>query len=188
MYFTWSSVIAFYFTEFQTGLSKLSIFLQNILLKESLSCEADTHRKECIILVEGMNNSLNNMKNNNLKDGSLLNAGLSLSSQSLHESNGFNGISEEGIPRSESLPDMSSCGQSEDSETWQASRTKKVCICILFYARQLFNRNACKKDKCWVQYKVISIKYFRSRAIGLNTSRDRIFPSWNWGISVISIY
>ena len=125
MHFTWSGVIAFYFTEFQAGFSKLGIFLQNILLKESLSCEADTHRKECITLVEGMNNSLNNMKNNNLKDGSLLNAGLSLSSQSLNETNEFNGISEEGIPRSESLPDMSSC---ENSETWQASKTKKVCI------------------------------------------------------------
>lgn len=139
MYFTWSSVIAFYFTEFQTGLSKLSIFLQNILLKESLSCEADTHRKECITLVEGMNNSLNNMKNNNLKDGSLLNAGLSLSSQSLNETNEFNGISEEGIPRSESLPDMSSCGQSENSETWQASRTKKVCMSILFLLWSVWN-------------------------------------------------
>lgn len=68
------------------------------------------------------------MKNNNLKDDSLLNAGLSLSSQSLNETNDINGISEEGIPRSESLPDMSSCGQSENSETWQASKTKKVCI------------------------------------------------------------
>ena len=29
-----------------------------------------------------------------------------------------------------------------------------------------------------------SIKYFRSRAIGLNTSRDRIFPSLTWGMSV----
>ena len=77
-----------------------------------------------------MNNSLNNMKNNNLKDGSLLNAGLSLSSQSLNETNEFNGISEEGIPRSESLPDMSSC---ENSETWQASRTKKVCISTLYF-------------------------------------------------------
>ena len=76
-----------------------------------------------------MNNSLNNMKNNNLKDDSLLNAGLSLSSQSLNETYiDVIGISEEGIPRSESLPDMSSCGQSENSETWQASRTKKVCI------------------------------------------------------------
>ena len=98
------------------------------MLKESLSCEADTSRKECISLVEGMNNSLNNMRNNNLKDGSLLNAGLSLSTQSLNETNEFNGVSEEGIPRSESLPDMSSC---ENSETCQASRTKKVCISAL---------------------------------------------------------
>ena len=80
-----------------------------------------------------MNNSLNNMKNNNFKDGSLLNAGLSLSSQSLDATNEFDGISEEGIPRSESLPDMSSCDQSENSETWQISRTKKVCISILFF-------------------------------------------------------
>ena len=28
-----------------------------------------------------------------------------------------------------------------------------------------------------------TIKYFRSRTIGLNTSRDRIFPSLNWGIA-----
>ena len=27
------------------------------------------------------------------------------------------------------------------------------------------------------------MKSFRSRAIGLSASRDRIFPSWNWGIS-----
>lgn len=76
------------------------------------------------------------MKNNNLKDSSLLNAGLSLSSQSLDETNEFNGIGEEGIPRSGSLPDMSSCGQSENSEPWQASRTKKVCISIFFYFYQ----------------------------------------------------
>ncbi|XP_078372679.1 uncharacterized protein LOC144656323 isoform X3 [Oculina patagonica] len=72
-----------------------------------------------------MNNSLNNMKNNNLRDDSLLNAGLSLSSQSLNETSEFNGIGEEGIPRSGSLPDMSSYGQSENSESWQTGRTKK---------------------------------------------------------------
>lgn len=72
------------------------------------------------------------MKNNNLRDDSLLNAGLSLSSQSLNETSEFNGIGEEGIPRSGSLPDMSSYGQSEDSEFWQTSRTKKVCIFSFF--------------------------------------------------------
>ena len=83
--------------------------------------------------MEGMNNSLNNMKNNNLRDDSLLNAGLSLSSQSLNETSEFNGIAEEGIPRSGSLPDMSSYGQSDNSESWQASRTKKVCIFSFFF-------------------------------------------------------
>ena len=29
-----------------------------------------------------------------------------------------------------------------------------------------------------------SIKYFRSRAIGLTASRGRIFPSYNWGIPI----
>ena len=71
------------------------------------------------------NNNLTN--NNNLKEDSLLNAGLSISSQSLNDTNNeFDGIGEEGIPRSGSLPDMSCYGQSEDAETWQASGKKKV--------------------------------------------------------------
>lgn len=65
-----------------------------------------------------MNNFLNNMKNNNFKDGSFFNVGLSFLSQSLYESNGFNGISEEGIFRSEFFLDMFSCGQFEDLEIW----------------------------------------------------------------------
>ena len=79
-----------------------------------------------------MNNSLNNMKNNNVKDDSLLNAGLSVSSQSLDETSDLNGIVEDGIPRSGSLPDISSYGQSEDSESWQVSKTKKVCTFNIF--------------------------------------------------------
>ena len=68
------------------------------------------------------------MKNNlKVRDDSLLNTGLSLSSQSLNDTSAFNGVGEEGIPRSGSLPDMSSYGQSENSDSWQ-TRTKKVCI------------------------------------------------------------
>ena len=74
-----------------------------------------------------MNDSLNNMKSNNLKEGKLRNTGLSVSSQSLNDTSECNGIYEEGIPRSGSLPDMS-IGQSENSEYWQATRTTKVCV------------------------------------------------------------
>ena len=67
------------------------------------------------------------MKNNNLKQDTLLNAGLSVSSQSLNDTNEFNSINgaEVGIPRSGSLPDISN-SQSENSEDWPATRTKKV--------------------------------------------------------------
>ena len=93
--------------------------------KESLSAEADEQRKECITVVEGMNSSLNNMRNNNLKEGKLLNAGLSVSNQSLNDTSDFkNGVREEGIPRSGSLPEIN---QSDNLEDWQATRTTKVC-------------------------------------------------------------
>ena len=35
--------------------------------------------------------------------------------------------------------------------------------------------------------RLYSIKYFNSHAIGLNTSRDRIFPSLNWGLKLGNI-
>ena len=117
----------FFSTEFHAGLSKLSDFLQNILPKELLSSEADFQRKECITVVEGMNESLNNMKNNNLKGDKLLNAGLSVSSHSINDTNYINGTGEERIPRSGSLPDISN-SQSENSEDWQTNRTTKVCF------------------------------------------------------------
>lgn len=117
----------FFFTGFRTGLSKISAFLHNTLPKEPLSPEAELHRKECVTIVEGMSNSLNNMKNNNLKEDKLLNAGLSVSSQSLNGTNEFNDIVEEGIPRSGSLPDIPTC-QLENSEEWQATRALKVCF------------------------------------------------------------
>ena len=41
---------------------------------------------------------------------------------------------------------------------------------------------------CSLYLPLKSIKSFCSCTIGLNLSRDRIFPSWNWGISEISIY
>lgn len=72
-----------------------------------------------------MNSSLNNMRNNNLKEGKLLNAGLSVSNQSLNDSSEFkNGVREEGIPRSGSLPEIN---QSDNLEDWQGTRTTKVC-------------------------------------------------------------
>lgn len=111
--------------EFQAGLSKLSFFLQNTLSNESLSSEADVHKQECVTLVEGMISSLNNMKNSNMKDDNLLNNGLSVSSQSLDETYDLNGIADQGIPRSGSLPDMSTYMQPEDLGNWQASKTKK---------------------------------------------------------------
>lgn len=111
--------------EFQAGLSKLNIFLQNTLSNEFLSSEADVHKKECVTLVEGLINSLNNMKNSNIKDENLLNGRLSISSLSLDETNDSNGITDQGIPRSGSLPDMSSYVQPEDSGNWQASKSKK---------------------------------------------------------------
>lgn len=117
----------FSFTEFHTGLSKISAFLHNTLPKEPLSPEAELHRKECITIVEGMSNSLNNMKNNNVKEDKLLNAGLSVSSQSLNDTNDFYDIAEETIPRSGSLPDIPTC-QLENSEEWQATRALKVCF------------------------------------------------------------
>lgn len=93
--------------------------------KESLSAEADEQRKECVTVVEGMNSSLNNMRNNNLKEGKLLNAGLSVSNQSLNDTSDFkNGVREEGIQRSGSLPEIN---QSDNLEDWQATRTTKVC-------------------------------------------------------------
>ena len=116
------------FTEFHTGLYKLSAFLHNTLPKESLSPEAELHRTECITIVEGMSNSLNNMKNNNLKEDKLLNAGLSVSSQSLDDTYMYEFNGGEGIPRSGSLPDIPTC-QLENSEEWQASRALKVCFC-----------------------------------------------------------
>lgn len=111
--------------EFQAGLSKLNFFLQNTLSNESLSSEADVHKQECVTLVEGMISSLNNMKNSNMKDDNLLNNGLSVSSQSLDETYDLNGIADQGIPRSGSLPDMSTYMQPEDLGNWQASKTKK---------------------------------------------------------------
>ncbi|XP_074627421.1 uncharacterized protein LOC141885401 isoform X5 [Acropora palmata] len=54
----------------------------------------------------------------------LLNAGLSLSSQSLHYENEINGSSEERITRSGSLPDIPTC-QVENSKEWQATRALK---------------------------------------------------------------
>ena len=116
---------AFFFSEFQAQLSKISVFLESTLPKESLSAEADEQRKECITVVEGMNSSLNNMRNNNLKEGKLLNAGLSVSNQSLNDTSDFkNGVREEGIQRSGSLPEIN---QSDNLEDWQATRTTKVC-------------------------------------------------------------
>ena len=115
----------YFFSEFQARLSKISVFLESTLSKESLSAEADEQRKECITVVEGMNSSLNNMRNNNLKEGKLLNAGLSVSNQSLNDTSDFkNGVREEGIQRSGSLPEIN---QSDDLEDWQATRTTKVC-------------------------------------------------------------
>lgn len=115
----------YFFSEFQARLSKISVFLESTLSKESLSAEADEQRKECITVVEGMNSSLNNMRNNNLKEGKLLNAGLSVSNQSLNDTSDFkNGVREEGIQRSGSLPEIN---QSDNLEDWQANRTTKVC-------------------------------------------------------------
>ena len=115
----------FFFSEFQARLSKISVFLESTLPKESLSAKADEQRKECITFVEGMNSSLNNMRNNNLKEGKLLNAGLSVSNQSLNDSSDFkNGVREEGIQRSGSLPEIN---QSDNLEDWQGTRTTKVC-------------------------------------------------------------
>ena len=117
--------LIYFFSEFQARLSKISVFLESTLSKESLSAEADEQRKECITVVEGMNSSLNNMRNNNLKEGKLLNAGLSVSNQSLNDTSDFkNGVREEGIQRSGSLPEIN---QSDNLEDWQATRTTKVC-------------------------------------------------------------
>lgn len=69
------------------------------------------------------------MKNNNLKDEKLLNAGLSVSSQSLNDTNEFNGITEEGLPRSGSLPDIPT-SQLENSYEWQVTRATKVCYIL----------------------------------------------------------
>ena len=118
MYFT---CVLFASTDFHSGLSKIAIFLQNVLVKEPLSAEAEKCRKDCITHVEGMNNVLNSMKINNLKEGHLLNAGLSISSQSLNNTDEF-GLSEEGISRSGSLPDMT-ISHSENSESWTTSGT-----------------------------------------------------------------
>ncbi|XP_068754571.1 uncharacterized protein [Montipora capricornis] len=112
-------------TELHSGLSKLSVFLQNTLPKECLSSEAEFCRKECLTIVERMNDFLKNPKNNNHKDNMLLNAGLSISSQSLDEANEFNGVSTEKIPRSGSLPDIYSSYQSENYEEWQVTTTLK---------------------------------------------------------------
>ncbi|XP_068754572.1 uncharacterized protein [Montipora capricornis] len=111
--------------ELHSGLSKLSVFLQNTLPKECLSSEAEFCRKECLTIVERMNDFLKNPKNNNHKDNMLLNAGLSISSQSLDEANEFNGVSTEKIPRSGSLPDIYSSYQSENYEEWQVTTTLK---------------------------------------------------------------
>ncbi|XP_068699292.1 uncharacterized protein [Montipora foliosa] len=111
--------------ELHAGLSKLSVFLQNTLPKESLSSEAEFCRKECLTILERMNDFLKNPKNNNHKDNMLLNAGLSISSQSLDEANEFNGVSTEKIPRSGSLPDIYSSYQSENYEEWQVTTTLK---------------------------------------------------------------
>ena len=78
-----------------------------------------------------MNSSLNNMRNNNLKEGKLLNAGLSVSNQSLNDTSEFkNGVREEGIPRSGSLPEIN---QSDNLEDWQATRTTKVCDYLISF-------------------------------------------------------
>ena len=129
----------FCITELHAGLSKLSVFLQNTLPKECLSSEAEFCRKECLTIVERMNDFLKNPKNNNHKDNMLLNAGLSISSQSLNEANEFNGVSTEKIPRSGSLPDISSY-QSENYEEWQVTTTLKVCFIIFSLGYSLMSQ------------------------------------------------
>lgn len=143
-------IVSFFVTEFHTALSKLSVFLQNTLPKESLSPDAEFCRKECVSVVERITYFLNSSKNNSLTDKMLLNAGLSLSSQSLHDENEINCSSEERITRSGSLPDIPTY-QVENSNEWQATRALKVHTIVIVYRSKnlpilvIFNQSRHKK-------------------------------------------
>ena len=143
-------IVSFFVTEIHTALSKLSVFLQNTLPKESLSPDAEFCRKECVSVVERITYFLNSSKNNSHTDKMLLNAGLSLSSQSLHDENEINGSSEERITRSGSLPDIQTC-QVENSKEWQATRALKVHTIVIVYRSKnlpilvIFNQSRHKK-------------------------------------------